>query len=447
MLFRSAEGHFGWTADGGEAAQTGILPDALVSELLALVRDGPLSRETIATSYGWLDGEFWIFAINRFLPYDPSPIAATPGFEHKFQIHALKIDEGVLEELEQQTLISGFALVPDSADNDYWLALRDHDGATVAKLAWDLPDPGWRILGKIGLPLTLSLLIVVAVAILLSRLAVSSAERLELALDSALAADRAKSQFLANVGHEIRTPMNAVIGLTGVLKASDLDDEKRELVGTLSDAAESHMELLDKILDFSQLETGNWNLQFKAFDMRQLVDAATRALRLAAERKGLALHVEHGPRCGDCEVLGDPVAVRQIVTNLVQNAIKFTEEGSVTVTTGCAIGLDEVEYVISVRDTGMGIARRDQRRIFERFSRVSSDIGAPTSGTGLGLAISSSLAELMGGRLEMDSEPDRGSTFTFRARFELAPAGSTDRGDGPAGRPSGTLHSPKEAAP
>lgn len=413
--------HFGWTADGGTEAQTNLLQAELVQQLLDLIVDNPPDRSNIATSFTWIDDQLWILAINQFLPYDTSVFSAGETIPKNYQIHALKMDASVLNELEAQTLLPGFSLRRAEVQSPYWVPLLDANGQIVAKLAWDLPNPGLGMLGSIGIPLIASIGIVILVAIVFSRLAVRSAERLELMLEHALAADKAKSEFLANVGHELRTPMNAVIGLSSLLKGSELQDSDREVVNVLNDAAESHMELLNKLLDFGQLGSGNWVLQFREFNVTKVVEDVAATFKTTAEQKGVTLSVTSDMMPSQPQVLGDAVAVRQIVSNLLQNAIKFTDQGSVTVQIKAVSMLDEMEVSISVTDTGSGIPKEDQHRIFERFARANRDAAIGVPGTGLGLSICSSLASLMGGSLHMQSEFGVGSSFTFRTRFEKAP--------------------------
>lgn len=424
----SPDGSFGWVIDGGTDPQSDVLPNALIEDLLAKVRNGPTDPDNVWSGFGWLEDRFWLFAVTRFLPYDVSTVPDDGSVPKRFQIHAVEMNAAKLGELGQQTLIDGFRLEPAGSGNPFWLPLTDTRGETVAELAWELPSPGLRILGKIAIPLATALSLVLLIAVAFSRLAVRSAERLERALEQAQAADRTKSEFLANVSHELRTPMNAVIGITDLLKASELSERNREMVGVLGDAAASHMELLEKLLDFSQLETGNRALSFQRFDVAQLIDGVAKSFALAAENKGIDLKVETLGDHRHPTVLGDPIALRQIVTNVVQNAIKFTDTGSVTISLRMTAILDEVDCEIEVRDTGTGIAEEDRDRIFDRFVSLKDEARAPEAGAGLGLAISRSLATLMGATLEMTSVPGQGSVFTLRNRFEIG--GAPERKDG-----------------
>ena len=231
--------------------------------------------------------------------------------------------------------------------------------------------------------------------------------------DQAQVANKAKSEFLANMSHELRTPMNAIIGFTSVLLSEELDDLHRQYMKTVDNSARNLLNLINDILDFSKIEAGRLDVEYIPFHTPQLLEEISSEMQPLAFNKNIKLEIDAGREVPEI-MTGDPLRIKQCLINLISNAVKFTEEGSVRLIASFQNEGDKEYITFKVKDSGIGIPEEKLKLIFNSFSQADGSTSRKYGGTGLGLSITSNLVGLMGGEISVESIINHGSTFTIK---------------------------------
>ncbi|HVL22188.1 MAG TPA: ATP-binding protein [Amaricoccus sp.] len=410
----------GFDAAGIPRPAATVIEPGMLAALTALINGTPLGARRVATAFGHAGGADWLFAVARVEPQTTPLPAGTPEAALPRVVFGYRLDATLLGELGRFQMLDGLALASTPpADGRDGEPLPGPDGRPVAWLTWTAPTPGHAVLRAFLAPLAALVVALGGAALLVLRESVRSARRLEAAVARAHAADAAKTEFLSNVSHELRTPLGGIIGLARLLQTHELDAESREMVDLLLASAHSQLHLVNGLLDIARIETGALRLAQTPFDAAALVEETVKLALPDAAAKGIALAATIAPEARR-PILGDAHAFRQIVTNLVGNAVKFTEAGRVAVE--LAPGASGLGLVVA--DSGIGIDPADHQRIFERFVQVDGTPSRRAGGAGLGLAITAALVDLMGGSIRVESTPGAGARFIVA--LPLAPAATRE---------------------
>jgi signal transduction histidine kinase len=420
-LFATPDGRpiYGWIAEGGIASRPDAIPPGATEELFDQLDEIDPKSKGVVIAYTEIDGTLWMLAATR-MAANEGP-AGEADAEMNRAVIGYRIDEGAIAEIVDPTLLEGLRFVAGAAEPELGevLALRNADGQPLAWVAWPQPTSGWRSLLRV-LPAIVAVLgLVAAIMYVAGRAIRRNARNLESALIAARAADVAKTEFLTNISHELRTPISGIAGVTEVLAMDELTAAQREMVQIIAASAEAQLGLIEELVDISSLETGSKTLAHLPFDPEREVRTVVGLMRPQAMGKaiGLTFGVDGSP---PPMVIGDAGAFRQILTNLVGNAVKFTDEGSVGVELSAKPSGGGAELVVTVTDTGPGIPKKQRARIFERFVQANGSSTREKGGSGLGLAISQGLAGLMDGAIRILDRAGPGSTFELRLHCEMA---------------------------
>lgn len=406
LILPPAGDPIGWSTEVGPVPAAALLDPDELAAMDRLIDPHPIDDESAPFTFVRSGDVVWLASIARVVPQEGVPAGLTDAMAPRL-ILVNRVSDATVADIAARFGISNLTVDNGPRPGFDSLPLAGPDGKPVAWVNWSSPTPGRAILEAALGPLVALMLAVGIVALLASRELVRSARELEAALDRAQTADRMKTEFLGNVSHELRTPLNGVIGIAQLLQLRTDEPESCEMLDLLLASARSQLQLVNGLLDITRIETGSLSLDRLPFDPAAALEETLCLIAPDVAAKKLALDVDIAPEVRRL-VLGDALAFQQVMTNLVGNAMKFTDTGRIFVSLRPA----EEGLVAVVADTGVGIDPAQHNRIFERFVQVDSSATRRVGGAGLGLAITRALIELMRGTITVDSTLGEGSRFT-----------------------------------
>ena len=382
----------------------------------------PIAESIQSTEFARLGQETYILTATLVQP-DFGTVTPLPG-RAPIVLTGRLIDKAFVEQFAHRYLLNGARLAragrSPGASGPQTL-LRDRAGEVVAAIAWLPEAPGTALLGRLAMPIGLLVGAFGCTAVYFYRRSQRLERQRVRALDEATAALAVKSEFLANMTHELRTPLNAILGFSGLLRrASDLSPPDARRIELVWDASQTLLGIVNDVLDFSKLEARALEFEAHAFEPAAVVESTTSLLADQAAAKGLTLSWDI--RGLDGWLLGDSARLRQVLTNLISNAIKFTSQGSIQVLVTQTDQVGGRRLRMAVTDTGIGIPSDRIDSIFGRFAQADASVTRKFGGTGLGLAISKQIVEAMDGAIGVESTPGAGSTFWFEVSLPVAAA-------------------------
>jgi signal transduction histidine kinase len=392
------------------------LIDAVAARSAKARAAGVISLEGESTAAGLIrSGDEVYFVAAADVIADTREAAARGSPPSTIVLSARRLSGAVIRSMDEDLGVSGLTLISNRKIEAPGVALIDANRKVIGGLAWTARNPSMSLLRSAMPWLVIGFLIMAAAGLMLflrvaESLAKMAANRLDLiqAKEQAETANVAKTQFLANMSHEIRTPLNGVLGMAQIMEADQLTQPQRERLGIINESGQALLSLLNSILDMARLESGGVKLREESFNLDTLIESSCAAFSGAAASKGIVLSYTIAPDCQGAW-LGDPMRLRQVIGNLVANAVKFTDKGSVRL----VVRHTQKGVRVAISDTGVGIAPADQAKLFMKFSQVDNSITRAHDGSGLGLAICQELVGMMGGKIGVDSAPGAGSTFHF----------------------------------
>jgi len=408
-----------YSIDAGEQVGTSTAPPEITFKMYELAVQLPISP--IVTKHKLLkfSNTLYLFTITRVTPQND--FSKVDPASLPYIIMGRDLSSVRLSDVGKKFLIDDLRFTEQKVETGQLIEIEGENNSIIGYLAWTPSKPGNALLQAVAPPLSISLFVFIAIAAWVNRHFGKAVAIVETSLISAQAADQAKTDFLSNISHELRTPMNGVLTMAHVLSTTELNEDQSSILEVILESSEIQMQIINEILDFSILDSGALQLEEFPFSLSEMITSATTLLDPKARAKDLKLTSFLSPNLSDT-VVGDAVRVRQIFTNLLSNAIKFTDNGSVKLEISGSQKGGMTHLIVAVSDTGIGIEEDQLMNIFERFWQVDSSKTRRADGNGLGLSNIKITVEKLKGKIDVESEIGKGSTFTVSFDLPLIQA-------------------------